>query len=203
MLHEAKLGLGLLGSGLVVFATIGYIKLILSGEVKPHRVGWSIWFIATLVGTLATGIAGAGWKGLIVPVTYTAIELVVAGLAWTHYGWSKLERKWEKALLPLALALSVGWHWLPLSLGVTVAILGDIAASVYTLTKTIEDPKTEETWPWALSCLGAFLGVLALPHYGYTETAFPLYLVAQTGITTWVIWQAHKRTARTTKVRAA
>jgi hypothetical protein len=181
---------------IVLGATAGYIKAIVHGDVRPHRISWTIWTIATAVGLVATIEGGAG-LGAVVPATYLFIELVVTALAWTkRFGQREKEKRYEKWLAPAAIVAVIGWPFLPLVWGVWVAIIGDLAAATFTLTKAVEDPKSEPVGPWAISCLGAFVGLFALESHAFTAAAFPVYLVLQTGLTSLAILWGHHRLSK-------
>jgi Ca2+/Na+ antiporter len=203
-LEIVKIISAVIGPLCVIAASIGYIQSIRHGETRPHRVGWTIWFVATVVGFYATAKGHAGLSGLLVPATYVVIELVIAALAWTDsFGWKQLDSTWEKALIPVAVCSTLAWPLLPLNIGVWVAIIGDSLAAFYTLRKTVDNPRTEPIWPWALSCVGAIFGVVALQNYYFTASAFPVYLVLQTGLTTLLVVWARGQTRQGKKQSAA
>lgn len=178
---------------LILGATAGYVHAILRGEVRPHRISWSLWLIVTCIGLAVTAEAGSG-LGVVVPATYAFITAIVVGLAWTPwYGQKNKEKPHEKWIGLAALLLISIWPIFPLFWGVIIAIIGDSAAAWFTLKKSITDPQSEALWPWVVSCLGAFLGMFTIASYHFTATAFPAYLFLQTGLTALAIWWAHKK----------
>jgi hypothetical protein len=188
-----RVAAAIIGPALILGATAGYIQAIFRRDVRPHRLGWTIWTIATAVGLAATTEGGSG-LGAVVPATYLAIEAIVTALAWTPwYGYrEKIGRKEAIVALVALIGVTV-WPFLPLNLGALVAILGDSAAALFTLRKSIEDPESEALWPWAVSSLGAAIGLLTVAHWSFAAAGFPVYLVIQTGITAAAIHQSQKR----------
>jgi len=155
-----------------------YIRSILSGETKPHRVTWGGWTFVGILGVLSSHEAGAG-VGLLVSAAFAVGVAIVFCLSLIpKYGKPGGTRAELIAGIIAALALVTQLFIdYPPSLGATIAIAADIVFLWPTLKAAWNQPETEALFPWGINLLSVMLGILALGNYSYPAAGYSIYLL--------------------------
>ena len=154
-----------------------YVRSMLKGSVKPNRVSWLLWAIASMISFAAEVSNGAGFAAVPVfmsgfcPLLIFAASFLVKG---THWRLVKLD--YACGLLS-ALALV---FWIVTSdadVAILFAILSDALASVPTLLKGWQHPESESAWTYLVGIFGGLTSFLAISAWIFSQYAFPAYLV--------------------------
>jgi hypothetical protein len=155
-----------------------YIKETLIGKTKPNRVTWLMWAIAPLIATSAALADGVRLAAL--PVFMSGFMPLLVFLA--SFANSKAYWKLEKfdyfcgASSVLALAL-----WIITkepTIAIIFAIISDGFAALPTIIKSWKHPDTESTEIFVCGLFSAFTAFFALKTFGFSELAFPIYLIS-------------------------
>jgi hypothetical protein len=169
---------GLAGAFVALIGAAGYLKSILFGSTRPHRVSWGVWCLIALLGFFASESGGAG-PALYVVGAFVAIMVVVFLLTLSpRYG--KPGGEWYDPWLGVAAIVTlVVWRLLnlPAALAASVAVAADCFALWPTLRESWRQPETEATWPWVAGTLAFLLGVLAVENRNFAAMAYPAYLL--------------------------
>jgi hypothetical protein len=178
VLKVIKLFLAVLGSGLLVYASISYAWSIIQGKSKPHRISWGGWVLAGILG-LWVSYDGGAKTGLLVTAVDVLIVLAIFLLSlWPGYG-KPGGRKSDYIAGFIAAAALVLWaavHFSP-NIAAVIAITADAVFVWFTLRESWKQPETEAFLPWFLAAIGITLGFLTLGNYNFSAAAFPGYLV--------------------------
>ena len=171
--------LSVLGVLVATFSAVLYIRTILSGESKPHRVTWGGWTLVGVLGLISSAKGGAG-IGLIVALSFVFGVAIIFCLSlipkYGKPGGNRLEYLAAAiAAVTLLTQLFVGYS--P-AVGATVAIAADLVFLWPTLKAAWVQPDTEAMHPWVIGAIAEFLGVLALGNYSYAASAYSIYILA-------------------------
>ena len=164
-------------AGAFLAAAYVYVKAMLKGGVKPNRVSWLLWAIASMISFAAAISDGAGLAAVPVfmsgfcPLLIFAASFVVKGAYW------KLAKLDYACGLMSALAIFLWVGTSDPDIAILFAILSDTLASVPTLVKGWRYPKTESAWTYLVGVFGGLTGLLAVTAWTFSQYAFPTYLV--------------------------
>ncbi|HTY74625.1 MAG TPA: hypothetical protein VMD05_03565 [Candidatus Nanoarchaeia archaeon] len=160
-----------------LLAALAYIRSMFKGGAKPNRVSWLMWAIAPFIAVAASASSGVGLA--VVPVFMAGFGpflIFVASFLTKKAYWQLSKFDYFCGFLS-ALAL-VFWY---LTMNPNVAILLSIAsdglATVPTLTKAWNYPRTESIWPFATGIFGASAGLAVAKPWVFSAYAFPFYLL--------------------------
>lgn len=173
-----QLALSILGVLIESLGIILYIRTIISGESKPHRITWGGWTLVGILGLLSSLEGGAG-IGLVVTLTFTiGVFAIFCFSLLPKYGKPGGTRAELVAGMIAALALLTKLFVdYPPGLGATIAILADLVFLWPTLKASWYQPDTEALHPWAIGAVAAVLGVIALGTYTYGAAGYSVYIL--------------------------
>jgi hypothetical protein len=171
--------LSLIGALIAIGAGMLYVRTILSGETKPHRVTWGGWTLVGVLGLTSSAEGGAG-PGLLVTGAFVLVIAIVFALSLVHKygkpGGSPLEYM-AGAAAALALLSQLFINYSP-AVGATIAVAADIVFLWPTLKAAWLQPDTEALHPWVIGSIAELLGVMALGNYSYAASAYSFYILA-------------------------
>lgn len=159
------------------FAGFFYIKNTLSGETKPNRVSWLIWFVAPMIASVIQFQQGAG---------ISAIPVFMAGLIPFFVLVASFRNKnayWKLGALDyicLVLSVLALVFWLAFDEGVLAtvfAILADAIAFVPTYVKSWHAPETETLSSYYSGSFNSVLSLATLPTVSFVTAGFAVYLL--------------------------
>lgn len=154
-----------------------YIRTILSGETKPHRVTWGGWTFVGLLGLLSSRNAGAG-IGLLVAASFVIEVAIIFCLSmvpkYGKPGGTKPELlAGVVAGIALMTMLVIDY---PPGIGTTIAIVADLVFLWPTLKAAWLQPDTEAIHPWVIGAIAIALGTAALGKYSYAAAGYSYYI---------------------------
>jgi hypothetical protein len=168
----------LCGSVIAVFAAALYIRSILKGETRPHRVTWGGWTLVGLLGLVSSREGGAG-VGLVVTavfvVTVALVFLLSLSPKYGKPGGQKIDLI-AGAIAGLVLLSQLIIDYSP-AIGATVAVLADIVFLWPTVRESWSHPEHEALHPWVIGALAEALGVMALGNYSFASSAYSVYIL--------------------------
>lgn len=172
--------IGMLAGIISLLAFLPYIGAILQGKTKPNRASWWIW--ATIGMILAISYHASGAHTTIwVPISYVIGPTITALLSikYGEGGWNTLDR----ACLTGAFISLVIW-WLSKSpvLALFINLFIDLLGALPTLVKSYSDPESEDRTAWLLFVTGNTVNLFALKKWTIILAAYPVYMVAVSGL---------------------
>ena len=188
-------------AGLISIAGfLPYAIAIWRGKARPNRVTWLTWSVVGGI-LFASYEVEAGGAARWVPLSDAAGPALIAVLSIRHGegGFSRFDR-W---CLLLAGASLIGWAvsgsamvalWLCLAI--------DVIGALPTIRKVFLDPKSEYALTWRVFFTGNLLNLFAIERWTLASAAYPLYVVAVSGIVN-VLISAPWRVKRTASLRSA
>jgi len=169
------LALGLLAAAFGSIAFLVYIRAIIWGTVRPCRSTWLIWTALSSL-SLASNISAGASTSVVFLGTQTGFTVIICLLS-LRYGYGKVLTKGDAVMLGVAGLGLLAWWWshspvwaLALSLGVSA--VGGVATTL----KSYRAPQSESMTCWAMSLLGAILGLVSVGKWEPILMAYPLYL---------------------------
>lgn len=196
--------LSVIGVLIATFSGLLYIRTILAGESKPHRVTWGGWTLVGVLGLLSSVKGGAG-IGIIVAASFvlgvTAIFCLSLFPKYGKPGGTKVE--WIAGIIAAAaLLLHPFLHYSP-TVGTTIAIGADLVFLWPTLKAAWFQPETEALQPWVIGAVAETLGVVALGTFTYAAAGYSVYiLVGNLAIIAALMIQKPKQMAKMGKKRS-
>jgi hypothetical protein len=155
----------------VLFA--GYIRLIHSGQIKPHVFSWLVWAVSTLTVFFAQVSDHAGVGAWPIGIS-GAITLYIAALSYAKRGDTQITAT-DWAFFAAALSAFPAWYFTANPLwAVVILTTADLAGFGPTIRRAYSQPHLESGGFFALGALRNLLVVLALEHYSFTTTLFPV-----------------------------
>jgi hypothetical protein len=166
--------LTLTGATLVVFSAVPYVIDIVRGKTRPNVVSWFTWALIITIGAFAALSAHQTRTAII---TFgDAAQVVIILLLGLKFGYAKFSL-FDGICQVSAIAGLILWFIFndPL-LAIVVGIVVDLIAALPTYRHSWLQPN-EETWQsYAISSLGAAVGLASLTSFTATSLAYPSYL---------------------------
>ncbi|HEX7070660.1 MAG TPA: hypothetical protein VF190_07630 [Rhodothermales bacterium] len=155
----------------VLFA--GYIRLIRSGQIKPHVFSWLIWAIGTFTVFLAQLADGAGVGAWPIGIS-GLITSYIAALSYANRGDTRTTTS-DWGFFLAALSAFPAWYFTADPVwAVAILTLADLAGFGPTIRRAYAQPHLESGGFFALGALRNLLVVIALEHYSVTTSLFPV-----------------------------
>ncbi|HWH09873.1 MAG TPA: hypothetical protein VG165_02000 [Solirubrobacteraceae bacterium] len=193
--------LGVAGAVVAGGAAIYYIVDIYRGGTRPHRVSWAVWTVVAVLGYGSAGHAGAGAGADAAGIYVVACAATLAISLLPGRGKSGGYR-YDWPLGAIAIAGAFLWRYGPLSdaAAAGLAVGCDTAALWPTLRAVWRDPSSESRGAWTGDVVGCALALAAVDHYGFASTAYPAYLVINTGLISAILWLRRPATAYAARI---
>lgn len=167
----------LIGAGAQMIGIFFYIRETVRGNTKPNRVTWLMWSLAPLIASAAAFSDGIRWATLPVFMAgFGPLLVFVASFANAKSYW-KLEFFDYICGAFSVLALVLWGITNEPVIAIIFAIFSDGFAAIPTIVKSWKHPETESVDPYATGVFNALTSFFALRTFGFSELAFPIYLV--------------------------
>ena len=170
-----------------------YIRSMFKGQTKPNRVTWLMWSVAPFVATAAAVSTGVGWA--VIPVFMSGFSpfLIFTASFFTRKAYWKLSSFDYLCGVFSSLALVLWYLTSNPNVAIVFAILGDVLAAVPTFIKAWHNPRTESAWPFIIGVFSPMTSFLAASTFGFSDLAFPIYLIAINILLLFPIARRNKR----------
>jgi hypothetical protein len=170
-----------------------YIRAMFKGETKPNRVTWFMWSVAPFVATAAAVSSGVGWA--VIPVFMSGFSpfLILTASFFTRKAYWKLSSFDYLCGVFSGLAIVLWYLTSNPNVAIVFAILGDALAAVPTFIKAWRNPRTESAWPFIIGVFSPMTSFLAASTFGFSDLAFPIYLIAINILLLFPIARRNKR----------
>lgn len=172
---------GLLSGLIFVLADIPYIKDTLSGETKPHRTSWFLYFVFNAI-SIANQTASGATNSLWYPIAGAITTLLVFVLSIKRGvgGYQRLD------IICLIGALAGVGLWIYFD-NPTLSIIANLVATSFAVTPTIKKaylkPRTETKITYALGAVSSALAAISVGKIDWVLLLLPIYgFVVQFGI---------------------
>jgi hypothetical protein len=148
------------------------------GQTKPNRVTWFMWSIAPFIATAAALSNGVGLA--VIPVFMSGFSpfLVFTASFFNKKAYWKLSSFDYLCGLLSGLAIAIWFVTKDPNLALIFAIVSDALAAAPTLIKAWHNPETESAWPFIIGVFSPMTSFLVATVWGFSELAFPAYLIA-------------------------
>lgn len=156
---------------------LSYVKDTIQGKTKPNRVSRLLRSIAPMIATVAALSDGVRWAVLPVFISGFGPFLVFISSFINKKAYRKLEKSDYVCWFFSLLALVLRYITKNPAIAIIFAIISDALAAIPTLIKWWKHPETESPIAFAGWLFNALTSFLALKTFGFTELAFPIYLV--------------------------
>lgn len=173
--------LTVLATGLALLAEGRYIFSILQGKSKPSFSGWLIFTLAMFC-TFASAYALGARESLYLIGTFALLNTIITALS-LKYGFVRFTRT-DVVLFSLSLlGVFLWWQTANAWYTLVISVLIDMFGYLTMIKKLYVNPKTEDTWSWAMS-VGAYgLNLALIPRWIPEEYLFSLSNFVWCGIT--------------------
>lgn len=165
------------GAVVMLVGVLSYTRETLRGNTKPNRVTWLLWSIAPLIGTAAAFSDGVRLATLPVFITGVAPLIVFIASFVNKNAYWKLEKSDYFCGAVSIFALIIWQITDNPVMAISFAIISDALAALPTLIKSWKFPETESGEAYTTAIFGNATSFFALKTGGFTEYAFPMYLV--------------------------
>lgn len=166
-----------LGILMGAYSAVAYIRTILAGESKPHRVTWGGWTLVGLLGLLSSVRGGAG-VGLFVSASFVVGVAAIFALSclrdYGKPGGGKLDYI-AGVIAAAALLTQLFVDYSP-NIGQTIAIAADLVFLWPTIREAWFHPEYEAVHPWVLGAVAEVMGIAALGNYSYAAAGYSVYI---------------------------
>lgn len=173
---ESNIIFGILSSVFVFGGLFPYFIGIRNKKIHPHILSWTGWGFVTGLGSVAMLSEGFTWGVVIIAAN------TIACFAIAIYAQIKKVGTWRVSLYDYGLFI-LGFIGLVLwqisndpDLAIFFAIVADLSFGIPTLIKIYKNPYSETIFPWVMTVLAGFSGLLAVSYISFTEIAYPVYL---------------------------
>jgi hypothetical protein len=163
------------GGMLVLLSGIPYIIDIIKKKTRPNVVSWFTWTILITIGGFAALDAGEVNTAII---TFAdALQVGIILLLGLRYGYAKFSLFDGICQLGAIVGLALWFTFNSPTVAIIATITIDLIAALPTYRHSWQAPG-EETWQtYAISSLGAGVGMLSLTTFSVDSLAYPLYLL--------------------------
>lgn len=160
-----------------------YVRDTLRGDTKPNKVSWLMWSIAPLIATVAA--LSDGVRLAVIPVFISGFTPLIGFVVsfFNKKAYWKLTKFDYTCGTFSALALILWLITKEPNVAIVFAILSDGFAAIPTLVKSWKYPETESGLAYVGGFISAATGFFAIKHFGFSESAFIIYLtILSTGL---------------------
>ena len=165
--------LGILSGLIFLIADIPYIRDILKGKTKPHRVSWFLYFVLNSV-NIANQAASGATNSLWLPVVSAIVTFFIFAMAIKRGmgGYEKL----DLVCLVGALLGIVLWVVFDNPLASTICnILASTLAVAPTIKKSILHPSTETKITYLIGSISGLIAALSVGSWILSLLILPLH----------------------------
>lgn len=154
-----------------------YVKDIIKGDIKPSKVTWIIWTLASLLGLLSLWKGGAT-NSLWIALTSTLGSCVILFLAITRSAIiiSKLD---IYCLLLSCIALCTYFFISNPFITLYLVLFIDFLGFIPTIEKLIKEPKSETLLPWTIILIANIFALLSISQTDINIYIEPIYFILQ------------------------
>lgn len=183
---------GIISTVLAVCAGVPYIRSILNGKTKPHRLGWLVFTTLNGMVFFAQYLAG-GRISTLVSLIFFIFSIVIFGLSIKR-GTSKTSKA-DRYLFIFAMIAIVAWGISRNNeLAIWLTLLIDVAATSMIILKIRKLPDSEAPLPWAIGGFAFVFSCITLidvtPGILYVR---PIYGLASQAVVTISIFYFRTR----------
>ena len=175
-----KAFLGITAIVLNLIGYVPYVRDILRGKVKPHRMTWGIWTILTTIAAVNQIKNGGGYSSLF--FVSTAVLVLIVFLLSIKYGMGGANLiDW----ICLAAAIVLLIYWVTVKdtrISTFIAVAIDFIGAIPTVIKTYKHPETETYIQWVLAAFGGLFSMLAVTKLDWALLIYPAYVFVMNGI---------------------
>lgn len=164
-----------------------YGKEVIKGNTRPNRVSWLMWSIAPLIATAAA--LSSGVKLAVLPVFMSGFGplLIFIVSFYNKKSYWKLEFFDYLCGFFSLLALILWAITKQANIAIMFAIISDLFAAVPTVIKSWRHPETETVASYSTGMLNALSSFAAIKLWGFSELAFPIYVLTIDTLLTLII----------------
>ena len=167
--------IGSLGGFYYLFETI-------VGRAQPNRITWLLWGLFPMVifaAQRAQNVEGLSWASFV--AGFTPLLIVLASFFNKKAYWKSAPR--DYGLMAAAIIGLILWALThnP-NLALLFSLLADMLASVPTLIKSYQHPRSESWIAYAISTFGFGMSLLSVQTYNFENTTFVAYVFILNGV---------------------
>jgi hypothetical protein len=171
--------LGVLSGILPIIGAYPYIRDVLRGKTKPHRMAEFIWLVLDAIAVASQLAKGATWSVLMPAVS--TLELAVGFILSLKYGMGGTSKKDIAALILAGLGLLL-WHFTNEPLFALLIVVGiDLIGTSLVVIKTYHHPYTETFSTWFLNFIAGLLAAAAVGRWAFALLIYPLTVALGNG----------------------
>lgn len=161
-----------------ILGNFSYLKAVIRGKAKPHKVSWFIWALAPLVAFAAQISEGVGITALMTfAVGFGPLLVFLASFINKKSDWKI--NNFDYFCLVLSLSAIILWAITKDAMvALVLSIVADAVACIPTLIKSWYFPETEEYKAYLYAGISAFITILTLPQWTFDYYAFPFWILA-------------------------
>ncbi len=164
----------------LIFNIIGnfsYLKAVIQGKAKPHKISWFIWALAPLVAFAAQISQGVGISSLMTfAVGFGPLLVFLASFTNRKAQWKI--NKFDYFCLALSVLAILLWALTKDALlALILSIIADAVACIPTLIKSWYFPETEDYIAYLCAGISAFITILTIQTWDFQTYAFPVWIL--------------------------
>lgn len=165
----------------LIFNIIGnfsYLKAVIQGKAKPHKVTWFLWALAPLIGFAAQVSQGVGLPSLMTfAIGFGPLLVFAASFLNRKSDWKINNFDWFCGSISI-LAIVLWFITKDAMLALILSIAADAVACIPTLIKSWHFPETEEYKAYLFAGISALITTLTIHDWNFQTYAFPVWTLA-------------------------
>lgn len=139
----------IISTGLAVYSGVPYIRSVLNGKTKPHKLGWLVFTIMNGMVFFAQYLAG-GRISTLISLTFFIYSLIIFILSLSK--GTNNTSKADRFLFAFAVLAMICWALTKNNnLAIWLTVLIDLAASAMIILKARQHPYSEDPKPWIIA----------------------------------------------------
>ncbi|NVN96817.1 hypothetical protein HXX01_01040 [Candidatus Nomurabacteria bacterium] len=170
---------------LMMLSVIPYIRSILKGNTKPHRVAFFIWTILILIAFFSQLAKGATWSLLL--TAGDSIAVLITFILSIKYGVGGFRKIDIISLVGAGISLLLWYFTKEPAAALYLIILIDLIGLNLIVIKTWKNPETENWVAWAMCGAGGLFGILAVGSFNIILLSYPIYICIANAIIAFIV----------------
>lgn len=163
------------GIGINIIALFSYFIDTLKGKIKPNRISFILWSLAPFIIFFAQIKQGVGASAIMTFSTAILPLFILLASFINKKAYWKLTR-FDFTCGAFSLVGLLLWQITQVgNVAIICSILADVLATLPTLVKAYNFPKTEASWQWLAISLNGFFTLLIIKTWDFATVAYPLY----------------------------